>query len=178
MVSPNDADDTHLRVTCFTRPASFESPIDATLRMLDRLQADAVIDDVAVETWPREVALGEGAPYSEVVSRFEEFTAWADKRNVYIQPPFSTQSRRSEITGETREVLVTPVRCLAVFVDGALRVVFPHTARREDAVETYTVRDALALLEERATQAFVPTPTTDSPPGDRWATGQSPVEPP
>lgn len=149
------APDPTARIVCYTRLASLVAPVDETLRTLDRLEDDDVIDNVTIDAWPSEVRLeADGPPRSHVVDRFEAFEAWADRRNVTIRPPFAVETRRSEITGETRHVLVTPVQCLALYVDSTLLAVFPHTTDREGDGETYTVRDALSVLEARGDQLF------------------------
>lgn len=161
-----------IHVACHARVASFAAPVDETLRTLERLKAANAIDEVTVDAWPSEVQLGtDGAPQSDVVARFETFDTWADQWNVRIRPPFAVETRRSEITGETREVLITPVQCLAIYVDGALQEVFPHTADRAGSGETYTVRDALALLKAHGNQPFRASHPPDTPPGKRVSAG-------
>lgn len=143
------------------------APVDATIRRLEDLETDGIIDDVTVGAWPAEVRLGDPPSHSDVVARFEEFDAWADQWNVSIRPPFAVEPPHSEITGETSTMLVTPVQCLAIYVDGALQEVFPHTADRAGDCETYTVRDVLALLEAHGDQPFGAGQPPKTPPGQR-----------
>lgn len=167
-----------IHVACHARMGSFAAPVDETLRTLERLEAAGIIDEVTVDAWPAQVRLGtDGAPQSTVVARFETFDAWADQWDVRIRPPFAVETRRSEITGETREVLTTPVQCLAIYLDGALQEVFPHTADRAGEGETYTVRDALALLEARGNQPFGPGQPPDTPPGKLVSAGAPGIDP-
>lgn len=140
---------TSIRVESYVRKASLVAPVDSTLRTLDHLEDDGVIDEFEVNAWPGEVRMGAGPPHGDVVDVFEEFDAWADQWNVSIRPPFAVETRSSEITGETREVLITPVQCLAIYVNGVLGEVFPHSTEPTGGGETYTVGDALTLLEER-----------------------------
>lgn len=164
-----------VRVACHVRTSSLVAPVDTTLRTLDGLETDGDIDEFAVGAWPAEVCLDEdAAPHGDVVARFEEFDAWAARWGVSIRPPFAVETRTSEITGESRDVLVTPVQCLAVYVDGTLAEVFPHSARADGGGEIYTVRDALALLRENDVEAFVGARRS---PDDRSLAGHAPLKP-
>lgn len=167
-----------IHVACHARMGSFTAPVDETLRTLERLEAAAIIDELTLDAWPAHVRLGtDGALQSDVVARFQTFDAWADQWDVCIRPPFVVETRRSEITGETREVLVTPVQCLAIYVDGALQEVFPHTADRAGDGETYTVRDGLALLEAHGNQLFEAGQPSDMPPGKLVSAGAPGIDP-
>lgn len=145
---------TSIRVACHVRKASLVAPVDSTLRSLDRLEDEGVIDEFTVSAWPGEVRLTDDPPHGDVVETFEEFDAWAEQWNVSIRPPFTVETRTSQITGESRDVLITPVQCLAIYVNGVLVEVFPHSSDRRGEGETYTILDALSLLEEREIQAF------------------------
>lgn len=136
----------HICVDCYLRSASLAGPLDETLATVQGLVDDGTIDEVAVHTWPSTVVLSEETEHTDVVDTFRTFEAWAAQWNVSIEPPFGVESRTSRITGDEREVLVTPVLCLAVSVNGALREVFPHHA--DDT--TYTVEDALTALAQGA----------------------------
>lgn len=152
-------------VRCQVRKSSLVAPLDATFHRLEELAADGVVDELTVGAWPARVRLGDPGPHSEAVARFEEYDAWADQWDVRVRPPFAVETRHSEITDETREVLVTPVQCLAVYVDGALREVFPHTTGQVARGETYTVRDGLSLLDEYGTHLIESGQHSDVPPG-------------
>lgn len=153
-----------LRIACFVRTCSLVAPVDSTLRTLERLEADGVIDDFTVGAWPAEVRLDDPAPHSEVVDMFEQFEAWAAQWDVSICPPFAVETRVSEITDETREVLITPIQCLAVYVNDVLLEVFPHSTDPTGDGDTYTVREALDLLEELDIRAFGREQALDMPP--------------
>lgn len=116
--------DPRICVECHARMASFAAPVDTTLRTLEGLDADGVIDGLTVDAWRGEVRLGDESSDNDTAARFEEFAAWADQWDVSIRPPFSVETRHSELTGDTRKVLVTPVPFLAVYVDGALPIIF------------------------------------------------------
>lgn len=143
----------HVRVACYVRKSSLVAPVDSTLRTLDRLESEGVIDELTVGAWPAEVRLDDAGPHRDVVDLFEEFDAWADQWGVSIRPPFAVETRTSALIGESREILITPVQCLAVYVRGVLVEVFPHSTDRSGDVRTYTVQDALTLLEENDIQA-------------------------
>lgn len=108
---------------------------------------------------------------------FEEFDAWAAQWNVGIRPPFAVDTRTSAITGEIREGLRTPVQCLAIYVNGVLMEVFPHTADRTGDGATYTVRDALTLLKDHDSRAFGAGQAPATPPSQRTATSQPAGDP-
>lgn len=147
-----------VRVACHVRKSSLVAPVDSTLRTLDSLEVDGDIDSYTVGAWPAEVHVGEGdtpSTHSDVVALFEEFDAWAEQCGASIRPPFAVETRTSEITGESRDVLTTPVQCLAVYVDDALAEVLPHSAGRAGDGETCTVADGLAFLQENDVEALV-----------------------
>lgn len=154
----------HIRLACYVRQEPLVAPIDDTLRTLERFESDGLIDEFTVDSWPAEVRLGHDALDSDVVALFEEFDAWATQWHVSIRPPFSVETHRSEFTGETCEVLHTPFQCLAIYVNDVLAEVFPHTADRTGDGETYTVREALDLLESHDIRAFGESQDPDSPP--------------
>lgn len=161
--------DPHVRVACYVRKSSLVAPVDSTLRTLDSLETEGIVDELTVGAWPAEVRLDDTGLHSDVVDLFEEFDAWADQWDVTIRPPFAVESRTSEITGEAREILITPVQCLAVYVGGALAEVFPHSTARSGDVRTYTVQDALTLLEENDIQAVDAGRYPEMRPGRRLA---------
>lgn len=162
----------HIHVACNVRTASVVAPVDSTLQTLERFDADGIIDSFAVDAWPDKVQLGDAAPHSDVVEQFEEFDAWAEQWDVSIRPPFAVETRTLEIIDEIHEVLITPVQCLAVYVDGVLREVFPHSATRSGDGETYSVEDALALLEAHDIHGFEADQPPDVPPRERTPLAQ------
>lgn len=167
----------HIHVSCYVRKSSIVAPVDSTLRTLERLEAEDVVDEFTVGAWPAEVDLEDPRPHGTVVDLFEAFDSWADQWNVSIRPPFSVETRHSEITDETRRVLLTPVQCLAVSVNGVLVEVFPHTADPAGDGDTYTVTDALDLLEAQDRLAFAVDQSPETPPDRRPATTDTGSEP-
>lgn len=159
----------HIHVSCYVRKSSLVAPVDSTLRTLERLEAEGIVDEFTVGAWPAEVDLEDPRPHGDVVDLFEAFDSWADQWTVSIRPPFSVETRHSEITDETRRVLLTPVQCLAVSVNGVLVEVFPHTADPAGDGDTYTVADALDLLEAQDSLAFAVDQYPETPPDRRTA---------
>lgn len=164
-----DANTPHVRVACYVRSLSLSGPVDSTLRSLDRLESEGVVDEFTVEAWPATVRLDCPTNNAEVVSLFEEFDAWADQWDVSIRPPFAIETRTSEITDDSRALLITPVQCLAVYVDGALAEVFPHTVDRAGDGGIYTVAEALTRLEDHVIQAVAAGASPATPPRERSA---------
>lgn len=130
-------------VDCFVRTDAISDPVEARVESLRALASDGIVDTLSVETWPAEVVLTPLTEGTSPVERFRTFERWAAQWGADIEPAFRRVTRRSDMTGETREVLRTPALCLAVRVDGRLREVFPH--RSKDT--TYTVGDAIEALE-------------------------------
>jgi hypothetical protein len=87
------------------------------------------------------VRLDKETPHREAIERFEEFERWADRQGASVRPPFEVRSGKS-LTGEYRERLVTPLICLALYDQGHLLGVYPHSADEE----TYNVEDAIATV--------------------------------
>lgn len=131
-----------IRVDCYLRAASLAGPMDETLTTIEGFAEDGTIDEWAVHTWPSEVVLSDATDHVDVVETYRTFEAWADQQDVRIDPPFTVETRTSQLTGGSRDVLVTPVLCLAISAGGSLQEVLPH---RTDET-TYTVEDALGAL--------------------------------
>lgn len=132
----------HVSVECYVRADAISDPVEGRIEDLRALASDGTVDEYAVRTWPAEVVLAPLTEETLAVERYRTFRRWAAQWGVRVEPPFRRTTRRSELTGETREVLRTPSLCLAVHVDGRLREVFPHTSKGT----TYDVADALETL--------------------------------
>ncbi|ARS91595.1 HTH domain-containing protein [Natrarchaeobaculum aegyptiacum] len=144
-----------LTVVCHVRAPLLLEPIDRQVETLTACESEGAIDDVLVRSWPKEVSLSESTPHQEVLESYERFSEWADRRGVSIEPPFRTRTNTSQITGETTELLVTPLCCLEVYADDDLVGVFPHT----DGDETVTTDEVIAQLRT----GEVPTPLGATP---------------
>ncbi len=141
-----------LTTVCHVRAPLLLEPIDEQIETLQACEGEGAIDDLLLRSWPKEVALSEESPHQEVLENYERFGRWADDRGVSIRPPFRERATTSQVTGETRERLVTPLLCLEIYEDDELIGVFPHTNERTE--ETYTTDEAIATLRTGA----VPTP--------------------
>ncbi|AGB32111.1 hypothetical protein Natpe_2291 [Natrinema pellirubrum DSM 15624] len=145
-------DHTDRTVVCHVRAPLLLEPIDEQIETLQACEDEGAIDDLLLRSWPKEVALSEESPHQAVLENYERFEQWADRRGVSVRPPFRERETTSQITGETRERLVTPLLCLEIYEDDDLVGVFPHTDERTE--ETYTTDEAIATLRTGA----VPTP--------------------
>ncbi|WP_247000575.1 HTH domain-containing protein [Halosolutus gelatinilyticus] len=137
-MSPQSSDVT---VVCHVRAPLLFEPIDSQVETLRACEMEGAVDDLLLRSWPKEVAL-DGTPHQEVLETYERFAEWADRRGVRIEPPFRKRTTTSQVTGETTELLVTPLLCLELYADDELVGVFPHSLGEE----TYTTDDAIAKL--------------------------------
>ncbi|SEW32309.1 HTH domain-containing protein [Natrinema salifodinae] len=152
MTEMSDADPAELTAVCHVRAPLLLEPIDEQIETLRACESEGAIDDLLLRSWPKEVALSDDSPHQEVLENYERFTRWAGERGVSVSPPFRERSTTSQVTGETRARLVTPLLCLELYADDDLIGVFPHT---DDATEeTYTTDEAIATLRT----GDVPTP--------------------
>ena len=143
---PDPATEAHVAVDCYVRADAVSDPLEADVAALRRLERDGTVDDVRVRVWPSEVVVSPLTEETLAVRRYRTFREWAAQWAVRVEPPFRRETRRSEFTGETREVLRTPALCVAVRVNGRLREVFPHRSQGT----TYSVGDAVDALERGA----------------------------
>lgn len=134
---------------------TFSPTADAQRETVGRLEAlagDGPIDALEIERWSDRVELAEGDP---VVAAFVRFREWAEQRDLSITPPFAIRTYQSAFTGETCDLLVTPVLFLASYVDGQIEGVFPH----QDGDTVRTIDDFVACIERND-------PVPSSPTGD------------
>ncbi len=152
-----------ITVTCYVRPSMLLEPVDSHIRTLREAERDGQIDALLMRSWPDRISLSPDVPAGEALEAFERFTEWAYREGVDIEPAFAVQTRESTITGESREVLVTPLCCLAVYVGNTLVSVYPHV----DDGEPHGVTEAVAALrtgEFRERAATLPVAATDECP--------------
>ena len=97
---------------------------DEVAGRLKQLTEDGHVDDVAIRTWDKKVPLS--GDYDEL-DEYEQFRNWADETGVVLEPFFDTRSCYSMESGERGEWLVLPALCLAVYRDGDLDAVYPHS---------------------------------------------------
>lgn len=145
-VDPDPRPEGRVTVDCYVRADAISDPVESRVESVKALENEGIVDECSVRTWPSEVVLTPLTEGTLAVRRFRTFEEWAAQWGVHIDPPFRRNTRRSELTGETREVLQTPTVCLAVYVDGRLREVFPHRSKGT----TYSVADAVESLRSGA----------------------------
>jgi hypothetical protein len=97
---------------------------DAVAGRLEQLADGGHVDDVAIRTWDKKVPLSSGR---DELSAYDRFQDWADETGVSLEPFFDTRSCYSMESGERGEWLVLPALCLAVYRDGDLDAVYPHS---------------------------------------------------
>ncbi|QLK26055.1 hypothetical protein HYG81_18570 [Natrinema zhouii] len=135
---------TEITAVCHVRAPLLLEPVDAQIETLQACESEGSIDELLLRSWPKEVTLSEESPHQEVIENFERFAQWADERGVSVRPPFRKRTTTSQVTGTTRERLVTPLLCLELYDDDELVGVFPHSNETTD--ETYTTDEAIATL--------------------------------
>jgi hypothetical protein len=140
------------------------------LDTLDRLQRERRLAEFAVHPWPNAVSLDlvEAAAEDSIAGVVRSFERWAGDRGVSIRPPFAVRRSHSEITGETDELLVLPVVCLAAYDGEELVGVYPCCT----GGSTVTVADALATIEAGGADLLRPSPDAESSPA-----GEEPLVP-
>ncbi|SIR84323.1 HTH domain-containing protein [Natronorubrum thiooxidans] len=151
-------------VVCHVRAPLLLEPVDRQVETLRACESEGAIDDLLLRSWPKEIALTDTSPYQEALESFERFEAWADEQGVSIRPPFKKRTSTSQLSGETRELLVMPLVCLEVYADDELVGVFPHTD--EDLEETYTTDEVIASLRT----GEIPTPLNSAREADSATT--------
>lgn len=131
-----------ITAVCYVRAPLLLEPVDRQVETLQACESEGTVDDLLLRSWPKEVALDDSTPHQEVLETYDRLTAWADRQGVSVEPPFRQRTTSSQVTGETTELLVTPLLCLEVYADDELIGVFPHSA--DD--ETHTTDEAIATL--------------------------------
>ena len=132
MISANDT--TNYTVKLFVRAdpeLGCERQKQAALEKLETLDDDGRIDSYEIHAWTKEIRVRgplEGTDYYEnVFDHIEAFQQWADEESVRLNTAFKLQSVDCEITDETYRVLSLPSICIAVYEDGELCSVYPHS---------------------------------------------------
>lgn len=134
-------DKQRLSVECYLRGSVAGHLVNDIIDLGARYGATDILDEITFETWPNTVRIGDNCQ-NKALETYEQFQAWADDTNVSLRPGFKYRERETLVSGDSETVLVLPVRCLALYVDGSLAGVAPHS--NGDTV--YTVEDALATL--------------------------------
>lgn len=159
----------HLTVDLYVRA---DTPLpERRSTVIDRLRRLERTDRIAgftVHPWPRAVSLDLVTEIDDesVLGVFRSLESGADRRGHSIRPPFDVHTARSAITGETDELLVLPVICLAVNRNQELIGVFP-CRERGSVLTVGDALDAIATGDETV---------LGSPPGDEASAAEERVE--
>ena len=140
MMTPQTAQT--VTAVCHVRAPLLLEPIDRQIETLQACESEGAIDDLLLRSWPKEVSRSDASPHQEVLETYERFSQWANGRDVSIEPPFRERTKTSQVTGETTDLLVTPLLCLELYADDELVGVFPHS----EGEETYTTDEVIAQL--------------------------------
>lgn len=134
-------DKQRLSVECYLRGSVAGHLVNDIIDLGTRYSATDILDDISIETWPNTVRIGDNCQ-NKALEKYEQFQAWADDADVSLRPGFKYRERKTLVSSDPEMVLVLPVRCLALYVDGSLAGVAPHS----NGNTVYTVEDALATL--------------------------------
>jgi hypothetical protein len=118
-------------------------PGDAIIELLHEYDEKGFIDELEVKLWPEKICLTSDTGESSVLDHYDRFQTWADDSGVSLEPAFIRRERTPLVSDDSDTVLVLPVLCLAIRVDGELVCVAPHSTE----TTAYTVKDALADIE-------------------------------
>jgi hypothetical protein len=140
---PGEGTTGETRVELYAReelPSVAERRYEQVVDRLRDLAATGHVAAVDTHTWPKTVPERSGDRESD---RYERFVAWADERAVSLTPFFETRQCYASETGETGTRLVLPALCLAVYRDGDLGCVYPHSTNDGSR----SVMDGLRAIE-------------------------------
>jgi hypothetical protein len=138
--------DTQLTVDLYVRA---DAPVvdrrNAVIGRLERLERQDRIAGFRLSHWPSAISLDlvrerDDDGIHEVVRSFE---TWAGRNDRRITPSFDVRTPHSSITGESDDLLVLPVMCIAAYDGDDLVGVAPSS----DGGSVHTVADALDSIE-------------------------------
>ena len=147
-----------ITVDCYVRAASVVPPVDEFIETLRDYDQQGVIDDLTVGGWPDEVVLTTDTEVPPPIAQYRRFQTWAEQTDVSLRPSFTIRERTSLVSDQPKTILVPPVLCLAIHVNGELGTVVPH----KSDTTTYTVEDALADLAALDRDSPARPPISDS----------------
>lgn len=124
-------------------PSGATNVQDTDCGRLQQIKDEGKITDVPMNVWGGRIDAeaadtmeGGVSPAREAVDTFE---TWASEHGYSLQPAFETRAIGSLVTDETREVIVPPIICLAVYDGNDLQAVFPYS----DGEAVHTVSECL-----------------------------------
>lgn len=130
----SDSENTNYTVRLFVRAdpeLGCERQKEAVVDRLETLETDGRISSYETYVWTKAIRLHgplEGTAYYErVFDHVEAFEAWADEESVELNSGFKIEALDCEITDETYRVLSLPSICIAVYENGELCAVYPHS---------------------------------------------------
>ncbi len=152
MISANET--TNYTVKLFVRAdpeLGCERQKQAVVETVETLADEDRIDSYEVHPWSKEIRIRgplEGtAYYQNVFDHIEAFQQWADERSVRLNTAFKMQSVDCEITDETYRVLSLPSICIAVYEDGELCAVYPHSTDEQCQTPSSCLRELEAYTQ-------------------------------
>jgi hypothetical protein len=128
---------------CYVRATAAGVLVDDISDTLHTCNEGGLLDELTVEFWPDEIRLTDDTEETAVRAHYRQFQAWAESEGVSLEPAFTRRERTTPVSDGSDTVLVLPVLCLAIRIDGELVSVAPHTT----GTTPYTVMDALADIQ-------------------------------
>jgi len=122
---------TEITTVCYVRAPLLLEPVDAQVETLQACESEGAVDDLLLRSWPKEVALSEEPPTRKSSRTSSGSPSGPTRRGVSVRPPFRKRTTTSQVTGTTRERLVTPLLCLKLYADDELIGVFPTRTSRQ-----------------------------------------------
>ena len=132
------------RVVLYTRN-ELPPPAEEQCELVySRLQELADVSDIERTEWDKRTPV-DGCD-TDLRDTYLAFTNWASETGRELTPFFRTRECYTPEQERHTDWLVMPALCLAVYDDGNLTAVYPHT----DGTETKTVEDGVDELERRS----------------------------
>jgi hypothetical protein len=147
------------RVELFARESLPEAGArrrDSVTGRLQRLATEGYVNQLNIHTWENKVPVDGDALENQLYDRFR---AWAVDVGVDLEPFFDTRECYSYRTGDRGEQVVLPALCIAVYRDGDLQSVYPHSTN----ADSRSVMDCLHALES-GRRGFTEETERDDPP--------------
>lgn len=135
--------DSAVTVDCYKRASTLGQPVDSVIERVRDYEQRGVIAGYTIQGWPDQISLTEDSGAASLRDQYETFQAWADEHGVSLAPAFTRRERTSLVRDTPETVLVLPVLCFGIRIDGTLASVVPHCT----GTETYTVAAALDDIE-------------------------------
>jgi hypothetical protein len=151
--------DSQVALDCYVRATAAGVFVDDIVRTVHSYEEEGLLEECAVRFWPDEIRLIDDTEETPIITQYRQFQAWADREGVSLEPAFTRRERTTLVSDDSDTVLVLPVVCLAIRVDGELVRVAPHTT----GSTPYTVRDALADISSLSGSPEITVLSPDSP---------------